>query len=151
MELDDFTSVLSQSDFFGICSEEQRRLLAFASERRDFEPGQYLFKKGDPSLGAFVLMNGRVLAGEGQAMHKLTPIGEPGTVLGELGLVLERPRRASMRASGAVTVLFVPRSAFVKLMRQYPAMAERAAARISAELGDFLGAMDNFVNRPPGP
>ena len=40
MELDDFTSALEQADFFRICDEEQRRLLAFASERRSFASGE---------------------------------------------------------------------------------------------------------------
>lgn len=150
MELDDFASVLSQSEFFGICSDEQRRLLAFASEQRVFEPGEYLFKKGDASQGAFVLISGRVLAGEGNAVHKLHALTEPGTVLGELGLILERPRRTSVRSADTVSVLFVPRTAFIKLMRQYPAMAERAAARISAELEDFLGNMSHFGDNGRG-
>jgi len=147
MELDDLASVLANSDFFRICDVEQRRLLAFASEQRSFKAGDYLYRRGDVSQGAYVLVSGSVLAGEGDAADKLHRLDEPGTVLGELGLVLERPRRSSMKAESDVQGLFVPRSAFVKLMRQYPDMAERAAAHVALELDEFLGTMSAFGQR----
>jgi CRP-like cAMP-binding protein len=148
MELDDNTAVLDRADFFSICDTEQKRLLAFASERKAFSAGDIIFAKGDASDGAYVLIRGQVAAGDSSTSgSKLQRISEAGAVLGELGLVLSRPRRASMRAATDVELLFVPRSAFAKLMKQYPIMAERAAMRIETELQDYLAAMAPFANR----
>lgn len=148
MELDDNTAVLDRADFFSICDTEQKRLLAFASERRRFGAGDVIFAKGDASDGAYVLISGQISAGDSATGGtKLQRISEPGAVLGELGLVLSRPRRATMRAATDVDLLFVPRSAFSKLMQQYPIMAERAAMRIEGELQDYLSAMAPFGGR----
>ena len=40
MQLDDAATILGRADFFEICDAEQRRLLAFASERKKFRPGR---------------------------------------------------------------------------------------------------------------
>lgn len=145
MELDDNNSVLDQADFFSICDGEQKRLLAFASERHQFAAGDVIFTKGDATEGAYVLVSGQVIAGDNaSSSSKPHMIEDMGALLGELGLVLERPRRSTMRAATDVDVLFVPRSAFTKLMKQYPIMAERAALRISAELDDYLRAIAPF-------
>lgn len=148
MELDDFTAVLGQAEFFRICDDEQRRLLAFASERRKFVAGDVIYKRGEAAAGAFILMSGSVLAGDSQGdARKLHKVSEVGAVLGEMGLILERPRRSSLRAATDVDLMFVPRSAFAKLMRQYPQIAARAAQRIEAEMDSFLGAMEPFRDK----
>ena len=64
-----------------------------------------------------------------------------------MGLILSRPRRASLPAATDVELLFVPRSAFTKLMKQFPLLAERAAMRIEEEMASFLDAMEPFRNR----
>jgi CRP-like cAMP-binding protein len=148
MELDDFTSALAEADFFRICDDEQRRLLAFASERRRFAAGDTIYKRGDASEGAFVLLKGEVLAGDTEGPgFKPQRISERGAVLGEMGLFLTRQRRATLRAATDVDLIFVPRAAFNKLMRQFPILAERAAMRIEEEMSSFLDAMDPFRDR----
>jgi len=145
MELDDNASVLLGAEFFRICDPEQGRLLAFASERRIFAEGDLLYARGEMGDGAYVLIAGAVTLGDGaHTGGKPYTVSEPGTVVGETGLMLRRPRRSSARAASEVEVLFVPQSAFIKLVKQYPAMAERAAARIRSEIDDYLGAMAPF-------
>jgi CRP-like cAMP-binding protein len=39
-------------------------------------------------------------------------------------------------------LLFVPRAAFLKLVRQYPELAQKAAQRIERELNGYLNALD---------
>ena len=110
--------------------------------------GDVIFKRGDISTGAFVLLRGEVLAGDSEGGgFKPEKVSEPGAVLGEMGLLLERPRRATLRASTDVELLYVPRSAFKKLMRQFPDLARRAARRIEEEMESFLGAMERFRDK----
>ena len=47
MQLDDAATILSHADFFEVCDAEQRRLLAFASERKKYRPGSIIYKSGD--------------------------------------------------------------------------------------------------------
>ena len=43
MQLDDAATILGRADFFEVCDAEQRRLLAFASERKRFRPGATIY------------------------------------------------------------------------------------------------------------
>ena len=145
MELDDTTSILASADFFEICDAEQRRLLAFASERRHYRAGQVLFDHGSASDGAYILHNGTVsVIDDPNQPDQAYKISGPGVTIGEMSLLLSRPRVARVSAVTDLDLLFVPRQAFGKLMHQYPEMAARAAARIEQELGSYLGSLEAF-------
>ncbi len=148
MELDDFSSALERADFFRFCDDEQRRLLAFASERRSFAAGDVIYRRGEESSGAYVLLRGEVLAGDSEeGGFKPQKIDERGAVLGEMGLFLTRPRRATLQAATDVELLFVSRSTFTKLMLQFPGLAEKAAQQVEEEMAGFLDAMERFRDR----
>ena len=55
MQLDDATTILGRADFFTVCDAEQRRLLAFASERKKWRPNSVIYQAGDVPEGAHVL------------------------------------------------------------------------------------------------
>jgi len=149
MEIDDFASVLANSDFFAMCNDEQKRLLAFASEQKQFAAGEIIYARGDASRGAYVLISGQARAGEnGSVGIKAQDIAEPGTLIGELGLIVDRPRRSTVYAYSDIELLFVPRTAFLKLIRQYPDLADKAISRIQGELSGFLSAVSGFSNSP---
>lgn len=145
MEPDETISILASADFFEICDQDQLRLLAFASERQQFLPGDVLFNYGEEALGAFVIVSGNVNLSDTPSKPEQTyTAAGPGTLIGEMGLMLKRINRATATAATRVDCLFVPRVSFDKLVRQYPDMAQRAAQRIEAQLGSFLGSFDNF-------
>ena len=60
MQLDDATTILGRADFFSVCNAEQRRLLAFASERKKYRPNSVIYQAGDVPEGAHVLVAGTV-------------------------------------------------------------------------------------------
>ena len=150
MQLDDAATILGRADFFEVCDADQRRLLAFASERRKFRPGSVIYQSGDVPEGAHVLVAGTVSAT--QAGHESNPfiIHDAGAVLGATALVLAKPRQVTLKAIDAVETLFVPRSAFMKLAQQYPDLAARAADRIRHELTGYLGAIETLRPRMGG-
>ncbi|MNJ03038.1 Cyclic nucleotide-binding domain protein [compost metagenome] len=59
-----------------------------------------------------------------------------------MALILDKPRPVTITAVTDCELLFVPRSAFLKLIRQYPELAQKAAQRIERELTGYLGALD---------
>src|SRR3569623_302429 len=60
MQLDDATTILGRADFFEVCDAEQRRLLAFASERKKYRAGSIVYQAGEVPEGAHVLVTGTV-------------------------------------------------------------------------------------------
>jgi len=142
MQLDDATTILGRADFFEVCDAEQRRLLAFASERKKYRPGTVVYQAGEVPEGAHVLVTGTVASyQEGDETNPFV-ITTQGAVLGAMSLVVAKPRPVTIKAVDNVETLFVPRTAFLKLANQAPDLARRAADRIRGELMGYLSAVE---------
>jgi CRP-like cAMP-binding protein len=144
MQLDDAATILSHADFFEVCNAEQRRLLAFASERKKFRPGTVIYQAGEVPEGAHVLVSGTVQTTRQGAEDNPFIVHEQGAVLGAMALVVARPRPVTVKAIDSVETLFVPRNAFMKLAQQYPDLAARMADRIRRDLSGYLGAIETL-------
>jgi CRP-like cAMP-binding protein len=144
MQLDDAATILSHADFFEVCNAEQRRLLAFASERKKFRPGTVIYQAGEVPEGAHVLVSGTVQTTRQGAEDNPFIVHQQGAVLGAMALVVARPRPVTVKAIDAVETLFVPRNAFMKLAQQYPDLAARMADRIRRDLTGYLGAIETL-------
>src|SRR5690606_16820082 len=116
-------AAFGELDIFAAFSDEQLRLLAFVAETVSLRPGDVLYSAGDAANGAYVLVSGAL-----EASHPETEGGkfriEPVALIGELGLMLTRPRAATIGAVRSTTALFVPREPFLKLLRNHPELAE---------------------------
>src|SRR5262245_17799864 len=88
---------------------------------RHFSAGETIFSEGDCSDEAYVLRSGRVevLKDAPGGPLRLAVLGQ-GDVLGEMGLLDERPRSATARAVEPVVVDAVSRSEFVSLLLHDP-------------------------------
>jgi CRP-like cAMP-binding protein len=150
MQLDDTATILGRAEFFDICDADQRRLLAFASERKKYRPGTVIYASGDVPEGAHVLISGTVATLQDGAQDNPYLVHELGALLGAMGLVVAKPRPVTLKAIDAVETLFVPRTAFMKLANQYPQLAARAADRIRLELTSYLGAIEQMRGRIGG-
>jgi CRP-like cAMP-binding protein len=144
MQLDDAATILSHADFFEVCNAEQRRLLAFASERKKYRPGSVIYQAGEVPEGAHVLVSGTVQTTRLGAEDNPFIVHQQGAVLGAMALVVARPRPVTVKAIDAVETLFVPRNAFMKLAQQYPDLAGRMADRIRRDLTGYLGAIETL-------
>ncbi|WDR00105.1 cyclic nucleotide-binding domain-containing protein [Devosia sp. J2-20] len=145
---DEADAALAQAEFFDICDDEQRRLLAFAGTRRHFDPDAVIYQSGDTPLGAHVLISGTLKARpEGKGANKPYAISEPGSVVSAMALILDKPRLVTFTAVTDCETLFVPRTAFLKLVQQSPDLAQRAVARIERDLGSYLGALEPLGRR----
>ena len=147
MQLDDATTILGRADFFEVCDAEQRRLLAFASERKKYRPGAIVYQAGDIPEGAHVLVTGTVASYQEGDEENPFVIATQGAVLGTMSLVVARPRPVTIKAVDNVETLFVPRTAFLKLANQAPELARRAAERIRGELMGYLSAVEKVKTK----
>ncbi len=143
MQLDDTAHILGSADFFSICNLEQRRMLAFASEWIKLKEGDVLFRAGQISPGAYVLISGELLSTHMELPNaKPVLIDKPGTVIAELALIVKRPRRADVVCKSDVQLLMVPRSAFSKIMQQFPDIAVKAEAMVRSEMTKYISSIE---------
>ena len=150
MQLDDAATILSRADFFEVCDADQRRLLAFASERKKYRPGAVIYKAGDVPEGAHVLVSGTIATTHAGAEDDPFLVHTEGAVISAVALIVARPRPVTVKAVDAVETLFVPRTAFMKLAQQYPDLAARAADYIRRDLSGYLGAIETMKPKMRG-
>lgn len=142
MQIDDAASVLASAEFFGICTDDERRLLAFASERKRYPAGAVIAEAGAVPTGAHVLVSGAVsVLADGAPAGTARLVSQRGAVIGVSALLIERPRSVTITAAGATETLLVPRFAFLKLLNESPELVRHTAARTRQELLDFMGAL----------
>ena len=120
MNQDERVRLLGQHALFRGCSKRQLRSLAKLTRVVQVEPGEALVTAGAPSTDAYLITAGsaevKARSGRGATLG-------PGDVVGELGLLLDRPRNATVRARTPLEVLALSRSDL------------KAAVEASPELG----------------
>lgn len=144
----DESGALRALEFFADFSDEQMRLLSFASEAVSLAAGEELFAAGAPANGAYVLVSGQLaVAGEGGAEGFVI---EPPAVVGEMGLMLARPRSQTVVARRASELLLVPREPFLKILRSDAALAASVANTLRGELTNYLDRVTGLAARFSG-
>jgi hypothetical protein len=115
--------------FIGAAVFSIRARLRSIEEKR-FRPGEVVFHQGDPPDRLYVIGKGEV------DVVRETP-GQPETVLtrlgkdqffGEIGILSDTPRTATVRAVTDVEVLSIHRSYFTSLFEYLPMFRERVLA-----------------------
>ncbi len=121
MTLDTEVSSLKQVPLFREVEPSRLKLLAFTSERVHFEAGQRFFSQGDAADAAYLILEGEVavLLEGPQGAVRLALLGADALV-GEMGILADQPRSATVTAETAATVLRIDRGVFLELLAQFP-------------------------------
>ena len=100
--------------------KDQDKVLRYA-KRRTYAPGETVIREGDSALNLFLVASGhaRVLGPDGAAVAVLPP----GSFFGELGLIEEHPRTATVVADDELTCVLLPAWEFRSLLTEHPEMA----------------------------
>jgi cAMP-dependent protein kinase regulator len=106
---------------------------------RTVAEGGALIREGEPGESAFVLARGevRVLRGTGDDTEELAALGA-GSIVGEMALVTDAPRAASVYAVHALLVLEAPRAALDEAAAEVPALGEQVVAFFHKRLVDNM-------------
>jgi MFS superfamily sulfate permease-like transporter len=104
--------------------------------RRTFNPGEFVFREGDPGDDLFVIARGTasVYRVDGERSMRLITFGE-GTVFGEMALLDAKPRSASVQADNAMVCYVMSRAVFDELVARHDAIALKLLTSLSQELG----------------
>lgn len=136
MDRDRFIDVLGRTSLFGGLPDDLLETLAAACVQRIYPRDQYLWYQGDPGDRLVVVATGLVkvvVHSEAGDQVVLAALGPP-EVLGELALIDEGPRSASVIAAEESTVLMIQRPVLLRLMRQDTALLEAMLRSIGALL-----------------
>ncbi len=112
--------------------QEAARVLVCARERR-VATHEIVFREGDPGDRFYLVTDGAVVVSQRQTV--LTTI-ERGGHFGELALITDAVRSATVHASRPTTLLAIDRDAFVQLVRQDHALAVKLLWSLLRQLGE---------------
>ncbi len=125
-------ALLSGVPVFETLSRETLEALAGQLQERRFEPGDELLRQGDHGVGIYVLDEGEadvVIDG----IH--TSIVRKGDLVGEIALLREMPRTASVVARTPVIAHALSRASFLAAVTGHADSAEAAEALVASRLG----------------
>ena len=141
MSIEDDVALLERVPTLRLLGTTALRMLAIGSEQRDFARGDLLFNAGDEADAGFIVQRGafRIEDGGGAEI-----IAGPGTLIGELALVVAMQRPSTAVALEHSSVIRVARSLFQRVLESDPAAARRLrdefATRTSQIASDILMA-----------
>lgn len=123
MTLDTDTAALRKVPLFRGIDDAKLRLLAFMSERVRFETGETIVEEGDYGDTAYIILEGRadVIINTPAGEQPVATVKEYDFV-GEIAILIDVPRTATVRAATPVVALTVTKEKFFKLVTTFPDM-----------------------------
>jgi CRP-like cAMP-binding protein len=106
-------------------------LFGHETETRRLAPGEVLFHAGDKPDALFIVKQGQIQIYDGAVVYET--VGEGG-IIGEMALVDQSPRSASVRAVTEAEVIPVDQKRFLWMVAQTPFFAIRVMKVLTARL-----------------
>lgn len=110
---------LAALPLFAECSKRDLRHLARLAHVAQLEPGDVVIAEGDAARDASIVVAGHCVVR--RRGRKIAELG-PGDVVGELGLLLDRPREATVTASSPLELLVLTQDALREAVDEVPGL-----------------------------
>jgi CRP-like cAMP-binding protein len=126
------------------------RLLAFISERMTFRPGEVICTQGEAGDSAFIILDGQadVLVESGGGSQRKVAEIRKNDVVGEMSLLCDVPRTATVAASSDVTALTISKDNFFRILQEFPEVSleimrvlARRLERTTRDLAEVRGQL----------
>jgi CRP/FNR family transcriptional regulator, cyclic AMP receptor protein len=132
-----YEDTLAHVDLFSGLDKKELRLISNSCQERKFLAGSVLMQQGGTGAGLFVITSGKVKITQtldpDRAEEELGTAG-PGDVLGEMALLDDLPRSATVTALEDVTVLILPIWEFHTALHASPEISLKLLATLSHRL-----------------
>ena len=146
MSLKQEFELLRRLPMFAEIEPARLKLLAFMSERVGFDPGKQLMRQGDPPDAAYLIIDGQVdIVLETSAGQFTVATLGTNDIVGDMGILSNAPRAATVRAKDRVIALRISKEPFMRMVREFPNMAvsimQELAQRLEATNRQLSGAL----------
>lgn len=123
--------LLAQVPLFSGCSKRELQEIASLADELDLPEGTVLITEGERGREFFVLVDGTVSVT--RRGRRISTLGA-GDWIGEIALVSDVPRTATVTATSPVRVLVVTDRAFSGLIKRSPSIALKVLASVAERL-----------------
>ena len=122
---------IKQVPLFADLAKGELRHIAQIADELDFKPGKVLCRQGAFGREFFVILEGTCdVSRDGK---KVDSMGD-GEFFGEVALLMDAPRNATVTASGPLRALVITDRAFRDLLKDQPAIATKVLASVAGRL-----------------
>jgi CRP-like cAMP-binding protein len=123
MSIEQEVEILRNIPMFAKIEPAKLKLMAFASERITFKPGQTLFQQGDAGDAAFIVIEGSadVLVDTPTGALKVAQL-KRNDIIGEIAILCDVPRTATVTAAEELTALKITKDLFFRMVIDFPDM-----------------------------
>jgi len=123
MSIDQEVEILRRIPIFAQIEPAKLKLMAFASERVTYKPGQVLFKQGESGDAAFIVLKGTadVLINANNGPLRVASLAE-NEIIGEIAILCDIPRTATVEAATELTTLKITADLFFRMIMDFPEM-----------------------------
>ncbi len=123
--------LLKRVPLFEGCSKNDLSRIAMVADEIDFRPGKALIKEGSRGSEFFILVSGNAeITRKGR---KLDTAG-PGDFFGEMSLLSDQPRNATVTTTSPVDALVVTARSFKTLVEDNPLIALKVMRAVAERL-----------------
>jgi CRP-like cAMP-binding protein len=123
--------LLKKVPLFAGCSKSELRELAMTADEIDLREGHVLTKEGRPGREFFVLVKGTArVARKGRKIADL----RAGDWFGEIALLTDAPRTATVTATSTADVLVITDRSFRRVVETMPSIALKVLACVGERL-----------------
>jgi CRP-like cAMP-binding protein len=149
MQLRDEVELLRRVPLFAGVPPAKLKLLAFTSDRVNFDSGQTLFRQGDPGDAAYVVLSGSadILVNSESGELNVASV-EANSIVGEIAILCDSARTATVRASAPLETLRIRKDHFLRLLLEFPEVAlvimRELADRLSDTTAELSKARSNL-------
>ena len=135
MDLAEETDLLRKISMFAKMETSRLKLLAFASEIVSFQDGDIVFNSGDSADYAYVIMDGAVdiITGTDGGRAVIDTLRQ-NQLIGELGLLNNNPRNATLVANGNLQAMKITAEMFFRILRENSEVALDVIRMLSDKL-----------------
>ncbi|MBP2311568.1 cyclic nucleotide-binding domain-containing protein [Azospirillum soli] len=123
------------------------KLLAFTSERVTYKPGEVLFHQDEMGTCAFIILSGEA------EVEVRTPAGPlavatlgASEIVGEIAILCDVPRTATVRALSELDALCVPKDHFLQMIADFPQMALEIMRALAHRLDKTTGRLREVLS-----
>lgn len=129
---------LKRVPLFGGLDDDALEVLAGLAFQKTFQPGEAIVEEGHTGNGLYVILSGRVevLKSEGGSRAQVLATLGAGEPFGELALLGEWKRTATVRAVDETTCLGMDRWVFLAHLERQPAIAVKMLQFVAQRLVD---------------
>ncbi len=135
MSLAEEVDLLRKIPLFSKIEPAKLKLLAFTSERLAYQDDQILFSQGDNGDAAYIIIGGAaaILIETEQGPVEVARLGK-GDVVGEIAILCDVPRTATVQAKESLTTLKISKDHFFRLVTDFPQIAVEIMRELAARL-----------------